>query len=311
MNQADTERRIADIRRFNRFYTQKIGVLDEQLLDGPYSLAEARVLYELANRTRPTAAEIAQDLRLDPGYLSRILRGFRRQGLLCDAADSADRRRRTLSLTEAGAAAFAPLDNASRREIAGLLRDLPEPAQSGLAAAMQTIERLLGTAEVSAAPAIMLRPHQPGDLGWIVSRHGALYAREYGWDVTFEGMVADIAARLLENFNPTSDRCWLAERNGERLGSIALVRENATTARLRLLLVDPTARGEGLGHRLVNECLAFARSAGYRRIVLSTYGVLAAARHLYEIAGFRIARTEPCRAYGHNLVEEDWALDLA
>jgi DNA-binding MarR family transcriptional regulator/GNAT superfamily N-acetyltransferase len=303
------DQRIASVRRFNRFYTQKIGVLDEGLLHSSFSLTEARVLYELAHRERPTAGEIARDLDLDPGYLSRMLRGFRRRGLIDRAPAAADRRRRHLSLTAAGRAAFAPLDVRSRQEIGALIGTLPGTAQARLVGAMQTIERLLDHA-AAPAEAVALRPYRPGDMGWIVSRHGALYAEEYGWNQEFEAMVAEIAAGFLGNFDPRRERCWIAEQNGEPVGSVALAAETDSAARLRLLLVEPQGRGLGLGRRLVAESLGFARQAGYRKVVLSTFNVLVAARRIYETAGFRLRTEEPQDRFGHRLVEEIWQLDL-
>jgi DNA-binding MarR family transcriptional regulator/GNAT superfamily N-acetyltransferase len=309
MRVAAFEERVASVRRFNRFYTQTIGVLDEGLLHSPFSLAEARVLYELAHRQRPTASEIARDLHLDPGYLSRILRGFRRRGLIERAAADGDARRRHLSLTAAGRAAFAPLDARSREEIGALIGRLPDNAQAKLVGAMRAIETLLAADEEPAGD-LVLRPHRAGDLGWIVGRHGALYAEEYGWDAEFEAMVAEIAARFLADFDVRRERCWIAERDDEPVGSVALVREGDRTARLRLLLVEPAARGHGLGRQLVAECLGFARRAGYRKVVLSTFNVLVAARRIYQAAGFRLVAEEPRRCFGHDLVEEGWQLAL-
>lgn len=309
MRGAALKERIASVRRFNRFYTQTIGVLDEGLLHSPFSLAEARVLYELAHRERLSASEIACELHLDPGYLSRILRGFRRRGLVERAAATGDARRKCLSLTEAGRREFAPLDARSRDEIGALIGKLPDQAQARLVGAMQSIERLLATDDVPAED-FVLRPHQPGDLGWIVSRHGALYAEEYGWNTEFEAMVAEIVARLLANFQARREHCWIAERDGEPVGSVALVAESETTARLRLLLVDPAARGYGLGRRLVAECLGFAGRTGYRKVVLSTVSVLVAARRIYQAAGFQLVAEESQHRFGHDLVEESWALSL-
>lgn len=303
------EERIAAVRRFNRFYTQTIGVLDEGLLHSPFSLTEARVLYELAHRRGPSASEVARELHLDPGYLSRILRGFRRRGLIEGAAADGDARRRHLSLTGAGRAAFAPLDARSRVEIGALIGRLPDGAQARLLGAMRTIERLLAP-DAEPVGTFVLRPHRAGDLGWIVGRHGAAYAEEYGWDAEFEAMVAEIAARLLANFDPRRERCWIAERDGEPVGSVALVAETDTIARLRLLLVEPPSRGFGLGRRLIAECLDFARQAGCGQVVLSTFNVLIAARRIYQAAGFRLVSEEPQRRFGHDLVEESWELSL-
>jgi DNA-binding MarR family transcriptional regulator/GNAT superfamily N-acetyltransferase len=309
MHAAALEHRIAAVRRFNRFYTQKIGVLQEGLLESRFSLAEARVLYELAHRDRPTASDIARDLSLDPGYLSRILRGFQRRGLLRREASASDARQRRLSLTAAGRAAFAPLDARSRQDIGTLLEALPEAEQTRLVAAMNSIERRLSP-EPATTAVYVLRPHRPGDIGWITWRHGVLYAAEYGWDERFEAMVAAIMARLVDNFDARRECCWIAERDAEPVGSVALVDDGDRVARLRVLLIESAARGHGIGRRLVDECLRFARRAGYQKIVLSTYSVLVAARHIYEAAGFRLAAQHPERAYGKRLVSESWELSL-
>ena len=309
MGPAVFDDRIASVRHFNRFYTQKIGVLDESLLQSPFSLTEARVLYELAHRSWPTASEIACELRLDPGYLSRMLRGFRRRGLIDGQPANVDGRRRHLSLTEAGWAAFAPLDARSREEIGGVIGNLADTAQARLVGAMQTIEKLLTPAAAPAEP-FALRPRRPGDMGWIVARHGALYAQEYGWNQQFEAMVAAIVAAFLANLDVEREGCWIAERGSGPVGSVALVRETESIARLRLLLVEPPARGFGLGRRLVAECLGFARQADYRKIVLSTFNVLVAARRIYEAAGFQLTHEAPQRRFGHDLVEETWELTL-
>ena len=306
---AALEHRIAAVREFNRFYTQKIGMLQEGLLDSPFSLPEARVLYELAHRDAPTASDIAGDLALDAGYLSRILRGFRRRGFLRRQTSADDARRRRLSLTASGHAAFAPLDERSRRDIGTWLGKLPEPDQTRLVGAMKAIRGLLSP-ELAAPPVYVLRPHRPGDIGWITWRHGVLYAAEYGWDETFEAMVAAMMARFIENFDARRECCWIAEQEGEPVGSVALVDEGNGVARLRILLVEPAARGHGIGRRLVAECLRCARRAGYRKIVLSTYSVLLAARRIYEAAGFRRVAQRQERAYGKRLLAETWELDL-
>jgi DNA-binding MarR family transcriptional regulator/N-acetylglutamate synthase-like GNAT family acetyltransferase len=303
------EARVAAVRRFNRFYTQKIGVLNEGLLRSPFSLAEARVLYELAHRERPTAAELGRDLGLDPGYLSRILRGFARRGLVASTPSETDRRQRLLTLTARGRAAFAPLDRRSRREIGALLDGLSEEAQRRLVGAMATIERLLAP-RPPASPPYLLRPHRPGDMGWVVQRHGALYAQEHGWDERFEALVAEIVAGFIKRFDPQAERCWIAERDGETVGCVFLVRKSRMVAQLRLLLVEPQARGLGIGGRLVEECLRFAGQAGYRKVVLWTNDVLHAARRLYERAGFRRTESAPHRSFGRDLVGETWELRL-
>ena len=303
------DRRIADLRRFNRFYTQKIGVLEEGLLNSPFSLTEARVLYELAREEHLTATRLGAQLGLDPGYLSRILRSFERRGLIHRTRSQSDRRLGLLSLTEQGLAAFAPLDARSRDEIGAMLRDLSVDVQIRLVAATRTIERLLDPASADRAP-YLLRPHRPGDLGWVTQRHGALYAQEYGWDIQFEALVAEIAAKFIRNFDPRRECCWIAERDGESVGSVVLVEETKTMAKLRLLLVEPAARGLGIGARLVQECLRFAQDAGYQSVRLWTNSVLVAARRLYDKAGFRLIEAEPHFSFGQNLIGETWELEL-
>ncbi|MGA9866723.1 MAG: bifunctional helix-turn-helix transcriptional regulator/GNAT family N-acetyltransferase [Acetobacteraceae bacterium] len=295
--------RIAAIRRFNRFYTRWVGALQEGLLHSRFSLAETRVLYELAHRRDATATELGRDLGLDAGYLSRILTRFDEDGLIARAPSAEDRRRSVLSLTEAGRAAFAPLDEAAREEIAGQIAGLAAPAQDELVGAMGRIEALL-----AADPnrPYVIRPPRAGDIGWVVARHGALYAAEYGFDARFEALVATVAGAFLAENDPARERCWIAERDGVNLGSIFLVRADDDLAKLRLLLVEPTARGAGIGRRLVEECLAFARAAGYRRVTLWTNDVLTAARRIYQQAGFRLIRSEPHRNFGPAIVGEDW-----
>jgi DNA-binding MarR family transcriptional regulator/GNAT superfamily N-acetyltransferase len=301
--------RITAVRRFNRCYTQKIGVLGERLLDSPFSLTEARILYELANRERPTASELCRELGLDPGYLSRILGGFRRRGLVVRAASETDRRQIHLLLSNAGRTAFAPLDRRSRDEIGALLAGLPEPGQRRLVAAMAEIERLLAPAAAPKVP-YLLRPPAPGDIGWVISRHGALYAQEYGFDERFEALVAEIAARFIAEFEPRREGCWIAERDGDAVGSVFLVKESEQIAKLRLLLVEPAARGLGIGARLVAETVRFARRSGYQKITLWTQSILVAARQIYETAGFRLVASEPHHSFGHDLVGENWELAL-
>ncbi len=301
--------RIASVRRFNRFYTQRIGVLHEGLLDSPFSLTEVRILYELSARGWATASDLARDLALDAGYISRILKAFRRDGLIEGTPAKEDARRVLLTLTAKGRETFDPLDRRSRDEVGALLSTLSESAQARLVRAMRTIEEIFG-AKVPEEPRIVLRPPVPGDLGWVVHRHGALYAEEYGWDEHFEALVARIAADFVENLDPRAERCWIAEKDGEIAGSAFLVRKSKTVAKLRLLYVEPSARGFGIGGRLVAECARFARRAGYRRITLWTQSVLTAARHVYERQGFRLVHSEPNRISGQDLVAETWDLDL-
>jgi DNA-binding MarR family transcriptional regulator/GNAT superfamily N-acetyltransferase len=303
------ERRVDAVRSFNRFYTQKIGVLNETLLRSPFSLAEVRVLYELAHREEPTASELAKDLALDPAYLSRILRGFEDGKLLRRRRSPRDARSALLSLTAAGLRALSPLEERARDEIALLLRELPAKRQGLLIESMRSIESLLGAERRTGTPYV-LRPQRPGDIGWVVERHGALYASEYGWDEGFEGLVARIAGEFLQRHDPRRERCWIAERDGERIGCVFLVAGTRRVARLRLLLVEPAARGLGLGGRLVEECIQFARLAGYRTLTLWTQSILGAARRIYQRSGFRLVRKQPHHSFGHDLVGETWELDL-
>jgi len=308
--QDELEHDIAAMRRFNRFYTQKIGVLREGLLDSPFTLTEARVLYELAHRERPTATEIGRDLGLDTGYLSRILAGFKRRRLVSRTPASDDRRRYVLSLTEAGRKAFAPLDEASREEIAGLIAPLPRGARSELVRAMSKIEAALVPMAAPTEPSWILRGPKPGDLGWIVHRQGRLYAEEHGWDASFEALVAEIAAAFFKSFDPKRERCWIAERSGDVVGSIFLVRESDAVAKLRLLYVEPSARGLGIGRKLVQACIAQARAFGYRKLTLWTNDVLGSARRIYEAEDFRLAKEEHHHSFGKDLVGQYWELIL-
>ena len=303
--------RIEAVRRFNRFYTQRIGMLRQGLYDSRWSLAEVRVLYELAHaKGEIVATDLAHALGLDAGYLSRILRGFVANGYVRKSQAEGDARRLQLTLTPAGRKAFAPLDRASHDEIAAMLVPLPNAEQRRLVGAMHTVETLLGEPDKSAA-AFVLRPHRPGDMGWVVACHGRLYAEEYGWDETFEALVAGIAARFVNRYKPQRERCWIAERDGENVGSVFLVERSPTVAQLRLLIVEPSARGAGIGRRLVAECIDFARRTGYRKIMLWTNGGLDVARHLYEDAGFRLTKEERHHSFGKDLVGQTFVLDLA
>jgi DNA-binding MarR family transcriptional regulator/N-acetylglutamate synthase-like GNAT family acetyltransferase len=309
MADAHVRQRVDAVRSFNRFYTKQIGVLHEGLLGSPYSLTEVRVLYELANRRQPTAAELGRELGLDPGYLSRILQSFARRGLVAKTRSTADGRQSLLSLTARGRKAFAPLNARSHDDVAAVLARLSAAEQCRLIEAMRAIQALLGGRAEPRVP-YLLRTHWPGDMGWIVHRHGSLYAEEYGWDETFEALVAEIAAKFIRTFDPKRERCWIAEREEEIVGSVFLVRKSPTVGQLRLMYVEPKARGLGIGSRLVEECLRFARQVGYRKVVLWTNSVLLAARHIYEKAGFRLIHSEPHRSFGHDLVGETWELTL-
>lgn len=310
MAESDLPRRVAAVRQFNRFYTRQIGVLQEGLLRSDFSLTEARVIYDLAHQAPTTATALGEGLGLDAGYLSRILRDFQKQGFIDKKPSETDGRQSLLRLTAQGREAFARLDEDSQVEISAMLKSLPEAAQSRLIEAMRAIEGLLGERSEPRVP-YLLRPHQSGDMGWVVQAHGALYAREYGWDEQFEALVADIVAKFLRGYDPKRERCWIAEKDGENVGSVFLVRDSDTVAKLRLLLVDPKARGLGIGARLVNECIRFARQVGYRKITLWTNSVLDAARRIYEAEGFLLVHEEPHHSFGHDLIGQTWELDLA
>jgi DNA-binding MarR family transcriptional regulator/N-acetylglutamate synthase-like GNAT family acetyltransferase len=307
---AGLEDRVAIVRRFSRFYTRRIGVLHEGLLGSPLSLTEGRVIWELAQRERATASELAAELALDAGYLSRILGGFERQRLIIRSPSERDGRQSDIVLSEAGRALYATIDGRSRDAVAALLSELESADQTRLVAALETAERLLASGSRAAGPAYILRPHQPGDMGWIIHRHGVLYAEEYGLDQTFEALVAKIAAAFLENFDTARERCWIAEREGAVAGAVLLVKESEEEAKLRLLYVEPWARGLGIGSRLVAECIRFARQARYRKITLWTNDVLVAARRIYQAAGFCLVREEPHRSFGRDLVGQFWELAL-
>ncbi len=297
------------VRRFNRFYTRRIGVLNEHLLDIGFALPEIRVLYELAHGEGPPATGVGRELRLDPGYLSRLVSRLRRRGLVERRPVPTDRRQHALHLTRKGRETFAALDRRSHDEVAAMLRPLAAADRRRIVEAMGRIEGLLSDRLPGAEP-YLLRPHQPGDMGWVIQRHGAVYAEEYGWNAEFEALVAEIAARFLRHFDSARERCWIAERDGENVGGVFLVKKSATVAQLRLLLVDPAARGLGIGGRLVAECVRFARQCRYRKVTLWTNKGLDAARHLYERAGFRLVGEEPHHSFGHDLVSQTWDLPL-
>lgn len=306
---SDVSQRVEAVRRFNRFYTQQIGVLTEKLLSSPFSLTEARVIYELAHHEQTTATELGNELGLDAGYLSRTLRSFKKRGLIDKQPSETDGRRSILRLTEQGQGAFATLNARSHNQIEAMLNELSTEDQNRLVEAMRAIEGLLGAQPGHKVPYI-LRPHQPGDMGWVVHRHGVLYAEEYGWDEQFEALVASIVAEFIPHYDPKRERCWMGEMNGEIVGSVFLVKKSDTVAKLRLLLVEPKARGLGIGTRLVDECVRFARQVGYGKIMLWTNNVLLAARSIYEKVGFRLVYEEPHHSFGHDLIGETWELDL-
>ncbi|HLH39383.1 MAG TPA: helix-turn-helix domain-containing GNAT family N-acetyltransferase [Bryobacteraceae bacterium] len=297
------------VRAFNRFYTKHIGLLRDGYLKSPFSLTRARVLYEIGARAGIRWSELLEELALDPGYLSRIIKHFESKHLVRRSANAKDRRVSHLSLTAQGRSHFAKLNARSEAEAAAMLAKLSSGEQRRLMSSMSAIRELLDPGAPQSP--ITIRAHQPGDIGWVVARHGELYSQEYNWDMTFEGLVAEIAGKFLTRFDPECEHCWIAERNGERLGCIFCVKQSKSVAKLRLLLVDPAARGSGLGTRLVEECIAFARRAGYRKIVLWTNDNLHAARRIYQRAGFMLAKEEKHHSFGHDLVGQFWELPLA
>ncbi len=306
---SESGREIAAVRAFNRFYTRKLEVLDQHLLKTPFSLSEARVMYELAHRGELSAKEIGLELGLDPGYLSRIVQKFDEDGLITRKPLPSDRRQYQLNLTAKGRAAFAKLERISQEHVGTMLGALSGDDRGRLLGAMGVIERLLG-ASAAPLPTAILRDPRPGDMGWVVQSHGALYAGEYGFDATFEALVAEIVAQFITSFDAARERCWIADIDGRPVGSVFLVRGDDDVAKLRLLLVEPGARGQGLGQRLVAECVSFARACGYRRITLWTQSILIAARKIYQDAGFALIRSEPHRSFGRNLIGETWERDL-
>jgi len=303
------EQRIAAVRYFNRFYTQKIGVLQGSFLQSPFSLTEVRILYELAHREQLTATQLARELALDQGYLSRILSDFAQRSLIKKTQSEKDARQQHLALTSKGKKVFAPLNQRQSEEVGAMLGSLSLAEQHKLLEAMSTIEGVLGLRARDAAP-YLLREHEHGDMGWVVHRHGVLYFQEYGWNEEFEALVAEIVSHFLRNYNPQRERCWIAERGGEIVGSVFLVQHSETVAKLRLLLVEPQARGLGLGTRFVNECIRFAKQKNYQKITLWTNNVLVAARRRYQEAGFQLVHEEPHHSFGHDLIGETWELAL-
>jgi DNA-binding MarR family transcriptional regulator/GNAT superfamily N-acetyltransferase len=299
---------VSAIRAFNRFYTRKIGVLDG-VASSPFSLAEARVLYELAHRQQPTATDIRKELGLDAGYMSRILRDFERRKLVKREQSKADERQRFLSLTTKGRKVFLPLDERSNRDIAAMLGELSPSERNQLVDAAQMVRRLLGDRAEAKTP-YLLRQHQPGDMGWIVHRQGILYAEEYGWDGTYEALAAEIVARFIKNYDPKFERAWVAEKDGERVGAVLVAKESEEIAKLRLLHVERQARGLGIGKRLVEECIRFARQTGYQKMTLWTQSILHAARNIYQKAGFKVVHEEKHHSFGKDLTAETWELNL-
>ena len=306
---AQLAEKIEAVRRFNRFYTGRLGLLKPGLLQTRFPLTQARIIFELAHHEDFTARELIRELDLDAGYLSRILSTFEKDGLLRRSPSKSDNRHRLLKLTAKGRKAFSALNERSKRENEALLQNLSEEDQQRLLQAMHTLESLLGAQAKPVRP-YLLQTHKPGDIGWIIHRHGVLYAEEYGFDETFEALVADILARFIQHHDPKRERLWIAEQDGERIGSIMIVDAGEEVAQLRILLVEPKTRGSGIGKRLIDECLDFSKRAGYKKIKLWTQSNLDAARHLYEKAGFKLVEEKPHKSFGHDLVAQVWELPL-
>lgn len=304
-----SDARIAAVRSFNRFYTKQIGILREDVLQSPFSLSEVRVLYELAHRKATTASELSRDLGLDPGYLSRILRRFAQRGLVSRRRSSTDGRQTHLTLTPRGGQAFAPLNRRQNDDVGLLLTEMSEAEQQQLIAAMRSIETTLSPQ--TRPQTFVLRSHRPGDVGWVIARQAVLYSQEYGWDDSFEALAAEIGAKFLRDFDAKREHCWIAERDGQNVGAVFLVKKDENTAQLRLLHVEREARGLGVGARLVDECIRFARQCGYKKIVLWTNDVLHAARRIYQHAGFHLTEEERHHSFGHDLVGQYWELTLS
>jgi DNA-binding MarR family transcriptional regulator/GNAT superfamily N-acetyltransferase len=302
-------RQIAAVRRFSRFYTRKLGIIEPKLLDSPWTLQEARIIWEIAERQTCTATDLVRALGLDAGFLSRTLQALQRRQIVARKPSKADRRVTGLSLTAKGRAAFADLDSRSRKEVADLLGSLESAERAAVVGAMTAIEQALEP-PARAPTGFLLRSHRPGDIGWIVSRHGALYAQEYGWDISFEALAAEIAAQFIRAYDPAREHCWIAEIGGEPVGSVMLVKASDKVAKLRLLLVDKKARGSGVGRALTEQCIRFARAAGYSSITLWTQSILVAARGIYQRAGFQCVGQEKHHSFGADLVGETWELKL-
>ena len=310
MDTTNIQQYINEIRGFNRFYTRKIGVLDERMLQTSYSLTEGRIIYELGHNGKTTATHLSHELGLDPGYLSRTLRLLQERNIISKQSSERDGRRQVLTLTPEGQKAYKMLDSTSGKEIGDMIADLTPEEQQKLVTSMKSVEALLDTEAEPGGVSYILRPHQPGDIGWVVERHAILYNQAFGWNQEFEALCSEIAAHFLRNYDPNKERCWIAEQEGKRVGSVFLVKNTESTAQLRLLLVEPTARGIGIGKRLVHECTRFAKQCGYSKIMLVTVSILETAHHIYRQEGYQLIKEEPYTRFGFQLVEQRWELDL-
>ena len=309
MSQRDLDGEVAAVRAFNRFYTRKLGVLDQQLMKSPFSLSEARVLYELAHREELAAKEIGIELGLDPGYLSRIVQKFDEDGLITRKPLPTDRRQYRLTLTAKGRQASAKLERSSQDDVGAMLAELDDSQRASLVQAMSTIEQALEPPARKPA-GFLLRSHRPGDIGWVISSQAKAYAEEYGWDISYEALVAEICAQFIKSYDASREHCWIAEAGGEPVGSIFLVKGSDDVAKLRLLLVEKKARGLGVGRALVEQCIRTAREMGYTEMTLWTQSILVAARGIYRAAGFRPVKEEPHHSFGVDLIGETWEREL-
>ena len=307
--QAQTAAQIAAIRRFNRFYTRQIGALEEHHLHSDLSLSEARILYEIANSPDVRASQIGDTLFLDRGYLSRVIANFARRGFVRKTRSATDARESILELTTKGKALFSRLNERASKDVGRMLESVPPAGRTTLVAAMSAIESALGSTDTKNSP-FTVRQHCPGDIGWIIQRHAQIYTKEYGWNSNFETLVAEIAAKFLRDFNPARERCWIAERGGVNVGCVMMVERSKSVAQLRLLLVEPSARGLGIGASLVTECVAFARAAGYRKMRLWTNDVLVSARKIYQASGFELIEEEVHDGFGPPLTSQTWEMKL-
>jgi DNA-binding MarR family transcriptional regulator/N-acetylglutamate synthase-like GNAT family acetyltransferase len=308
-NNSVLDGQVAAVRGFSRFYTRKLGIIEPKLLDSPFTLQEARIIYEIAHRPTCTATDLTRDLGLDPGFLSRTLQALQRRQIVTRKPSKADGRVNELALTAKGRAASAELERRSGEEVGRLLAGLDVAERATVVRAMMTIEQALEPA-LQKPPGFLLRSHRPGDIGWVISRHGAVYAQEFGWDISFEALVAEIAGKFLTSHDPACEHCWIAEVDGEPVGSVFLVKASGEVAKLRLLIVDKKARGLGVGRALTEQCIRFARERGYREITLWTQSMLLAARGIYQAAGFRLTKEEPHHSFGVDLVGETWEMKL-
>ncbi|QOZ32043.1 helix-turn-helix domain-containing GNAT family N-acetyltransferase [Bradyrhizobium sp. CCBAU 53421] len=309
ISDATLDSQVAAVRGFSRFYTRKLGIIEPKLLHSPFTLQEARIIYELAHRDHCTATDLVRDLDLDAGFVSRTLQALQRRQIVTRKPSKTDKRVNEVALTAKGRAASTDLESRSREEVATLLKQIDGNRRAAVVRAMSTIEQALEPT-MQKPTSFLLRSHRVGDMGWVVSRQGQAYAEEYGWDISYEALVAEICAQFLRSFDPVREHCWIAEVDGEPVGSIFLVNGGDGVAKLRLLLVEEKARGLGVGRALVEQCIRAAREKGYKKMTLWTQSILLAARGIYARAGFQRVKEEKHHSFGVDLVGETWELEL-